>query len=81
MLIPLVASLAGIVPLAPHIAPMWMEEDYSDTAAHLADTRFVTAFDIPAHTADRVVCLVVAMPMVDSIDWAEMVVVVADSTD
>jgi hypothetical protein len=77
---PLVASLAGIAPVAPHIAPMWIEKDYPDTAEHLADTHFA-ALDIPAHTTDRaryMVCSVAVAQAVDSTGW---VVVAADSID
>jgi len=67
-----------IVPVAPHIAPVQAVKDYSDKAAHLVGKRFVMV-GIPAHTVDRAVCPVcVVMLVVDSTDWA---VVMVDSTD
>ena len=74
------ASLVDRVPVAPHIALVRIEEDYSDMAVHLADNH-CAALDIPADMADRMMCLVVVVWMVDSTDWADMVVVVADSID
>jgi hypothetical protein len=74
----LVASLADIGPVAPHIAPVEVE------AVPLADKPVVAELDIPDHRADReeyTVRLAVAIQMVGSTDWADMVAVAADSTD
>jgi hypothetical protein len=66
---PLVASLVGIVPAAPHIELLLIDKGYSGMVALLAAGHFAAVLDSPDHMAGRVqyaAYSVLAMQMVDS---------------
>jgi hypothetical protein len=79
---PLVASLVGIVPAAPHIELLLIDKGCSGTVALLVG-HFPVTVDIPDHMADRVECavyLVLTVRVVDSTGWVGRTDTV-DSTD